>query len=221
LAPMINLHESSKVVNDLNAIVKIAAADISMSRKMVEKNQKQFWRRTFVRSLFAGIEGINHRMKHISMLLANIHKIELTHAEIAMLREETYSLNEKGDATSSKSKLRTKENLCFTLKTFARVCNSPYEVDRNSEEWGSFNEALRIRDRLTHPKSSDDLMISDTELKTVQKTFKWYFACIIDILNISQSSLEALLEKDAKEKAKKKQSNESLKRDVAKSRRAP
>ena len=218
---MIILHESSKALNDFNAIVKIAAADISMSRKMVEKNQKQFWRRTFVRSLFAGIEGINHRMKHFSMLLANIHEIDLTHAQIAVLREETYSLNEKGVATSSKSKLRTKENLCFTVKTFARVCNSSYQVDRNSEEWASFNEALRIRDRLTHPKSSDDLIISDTELKTVQKTFKWYFACIINLINISKGSLEALLEKDARGKAKKKQSNESLKRDAAKSRRAP
>ena len=218
---MITFHEASKVLNDFTAIVDIAIADISMSRKMVNKNQNQFWRRTFVRSLFAGIEGINHRIKHFSILLANIHEIDLTHAEIAVLSEETYSLNEKGVATSSKSKLRTKENLCFTVRTLSRVCNSSYEVDRNSEEWVSFNEASRIRDRLTHPKSSDDLIISDTELTTVQNTFKWYFSCIIDLINISKGSLEALLEKAAREKAKKKQSNKSLKRDAVKSRRAP
>jgi len=200
---MISLRESKKIINDLCDIVKVATADISLSRKMINKNQKQFWRRTFVRSFFAGVEGINHRIKNVSMLLADILKIELSHAEIALLREETYNLNEKGDVISAKSKLRTKDNVCFTLKTFARVSNATYEIERNSKEWSSFNEALIIRDRLTHPKSSNDLMISDDELEALKKTFRWYFSCMIDLLNSVTNSLEALLENDAKEKKQK------------------
>jgi hypothetical protein len=195
---MITRNESLKVLNDLNDIIETAAADISMSQKMVKKNHDQFWRRTFVRSLFAGIDGINHHMKHLSILMAKFHEIDLTHAEIAMLREETYTLNEKGIAISLKSKLRTKDNLCFTVKIFARACNSAYEINRNCEEWASFSEAIRVRDRLTHPKSSADLNISDAELKTAQKTFKWYIANMIKIVDIAKTALLALLEKDTK-----------------------
>jgi hypothetical protein len=68
---MISLRESKIIIYDLLDIVKVAGADISLSLKMVKKNQKQFWRRTFIRSLFAGIEGINHRINNVSILLAN------------------------------------------------------------------------------------------------------------------------------------------------------
>jgi hypothetical protein len=137
-------------------------------------------------------------------LLVNVLKIKLTNAEIAMLKEETYNLNEKGDVTLSKSKLRSKDNLCFTLKTFARASKASFEIDRKSEEWGSYIEALRVRDRITHPKNSEDLIISDTELKIVQKTFIWYFACMIALSNIALSSLKSLLKDDTKKKVKKK-----------------
>jgi hypothetical protein len=206
---MISLRESKIIIYDLLNIVKVAGADISLSLKMVKKNQKQFWRRTFIRSLFAGIEGINHRINNVSILLANIQKIKLSHAEIAMLKEETYALNEKGEAISTKSKLRTKDNLCFTLKTFAHVSNTMFKIEKNSKEWSSFNEALKIRDRLTHPKSTNDLIISDVELEAVEKTFMWYFASIIAILNSAKKSLETLLANDAKENKKKRQSNKT------------
>jgi hypothetical protein len=206
---MISLRESKIIIYDLLDIVKVAGADISLSLKMVKKNQKQFWRRTFIRSLFAGIEGINHRINNVSILLANIKKIKLSHAEIAMLKEEIYALNEKGEAISTKSKLRTKDNLCFTLKTFAHVSNTTFKIEKNSKEWSSFNEALKIRDRLTHPKSTNDLIISDVELEAVEKTFMWYFASIIAILNSAKKSLETLLANDAKENKKKRQSNKT------------
>jgi len=89
------------------------------------------------------------------------------------------------------------------------VSNTTFKIEKNSKEWSSFNEALKIRDRLTHPKSTNDLIISDVELEAVEKTFMWYFASIIAILNSAKKSLETLLANDAKENKKKRQSNKT------------
>lgn len=202
-----------EAVKGFAEILVTLRADVTMSRKMVKKSTKPFWRRTLVRSLFACIEGINHRMKFVAMGMAEVNSVKLSRAEHALLREEAYNLNDNGDAISSKSKLKTADNLLFTLRTTARASKSSYTIDKASENWYSFKEALKIRDRITHPKTSGDLVISDSELKAIQKTLNWYITSVKDVLSILKISLNYLLKEES--------SKRSLKRDAAKSRRTP
>lgn len=189
-----SVRATSLALRALEEIFETLGSDVTMSQKMLKKTTKPFWRRTLVRSLFACIEGINHHMKSVAIGLAEVNSVKLTRAEYAFLREETYNLTDKGDAkVELRSRLRTADNLLFTLKTTARAAKSSYPVDKASEDWCSFKEALRIRHRITHPKSSGDLELSDAELRVVQKTIKWYFTSVNDVLSIMVKLFNDLL----------------------------
>jgi hypothetical protein len=183
-----------KGVIELREVFDVLGQDILTSRNMVKENDSPFWRRTLVRSLFACIEGMSYRMKYVALIMARNHSVRLSPAERALMKEESYDLNDKGEAAISKSKLRTADNLLFSLKIAARACKTPFEIDKGGEGWGSFKDALKIRDRITHPKNSQDLLISDEELNIVWKTINWYVDSMTHVLVISAKSLEKLME---------------------------
>jgi hypothetical protein len=202
-----------KLADSVRALEEISdtlIGDVTKCQKMLNKATKPFWRRTLVRSLFACMEGITHCMKSVAIELAEVNAVEVTRAEYALLREEAYNLTDKGDAMTSKCKVKTVDNLVFSLRTTARAGKSSYAVDKTSENWCCLKEALRIRDRITHPKVSGDLEISDFELRAIQKTIKWYFESVYDVISIVVRSFDDLL--------KDEQFRKSLKRDAAKRR---
>jgi hypothetical protein len=47
------------------------------------------------------------------------------------------------------------------------------ELDVGGSEWQSFLEAIKVRNRITHPKKTADLVVSQDDLKNVIKTFEW------------------------------------------------
>lgn len=55
---------------------------------------------------------------------------------------------------------------------------------------------MRVSDRLTHPKRSQDLAVSDDEMTELQRAFDWFTECTHDVM---QLGLEALT-KDVKSK---------------------
>jgi hypothetical protein len=192
-----------KAFDELLAITGELDRDIEMCSAMLKGKDSSFWRRTFVRALFAAIEGVNHRLKHLALNVDDIAPFDFTLAERAMLLEESYDIDDSGKAVVTKSKLRTANNLLFSLKIFARAFRVTYEIDKSSGEWNSFRDALKIRDRITHPKSFDDLIISDEEAETIRKTANWYIKSFNEVFILCNDSARELLQAEA-------QSNNSL-----------
>jgi hypothetical protein len=155
-------------------VLSVFSADLEVYHEISETDNRPFWGRTMVRSLFAGIEGLCYRTKHIALAAATLKNITLTSAELAMLREESYGLNDKGEAECIKSKLRTAPNLAFTLTILARARGGAYDIDINSVGWQALKKSIRVRDRITHPKNANDLRITKQELTDVMTTATWF-----------------------------------------------
>jgi hypothetical protein len=118
-------------------------------------------RRTFVRTIFGEVEGVIHAIKQ-SCLHSPLSCY--SSAELAMLKEETYSVNDKGQASVGQAKIRFEANFHFALEMLVRGTSLPAKIDKGGEGWQAFKEALRVRDRLMHPKKIADLDVSDQEL---------------------------------------------------------
>jgi hypothetical protein len=178
--------ELDKAFQEMEAIVRELGGDIRLCRNMLEQDDTPFWRRTYVRALFAAIEGINYRMKYLAINLSDSNQITFTVAEKAALLEESYDIDDKGNAVIMKGKLRTANNLLFSFKSLAQAFGVSYEVVRSSTEWNYFKEAVKIRDRITHPKCMDDLTISDKEVDIIGETTRWYITSIKQILMLGK-----------------------------------
>jgi len=159
--------------------------DTEVCAKRLEETDSQFWRRTYVRTLFALIEGVTYRFKRAALACFEDrmnrspnskvrYPIQLSDADNAMLREQIFDLDDKGQSYSQTKFIPLSKNLRFAFASLARAYEVNFAFDLNSAEWSSFQQALAIRNRLAHPKASTDLFVSDEELLNAKNTFNWF-----------------------------------------------
>lgn len=167
------------MVRERNKIGTLLLKDIEICANAFQKGVddyllNQFWRRTLVRNLFSAIEGMTHQYKQLAKQIADCSLIEFSSAEIALLNEETYILNNKGEADVQKSKLRTADNLLFSLNMLAKSCKSKFVINKGGAEWQAFLKAQKVRDRIMHPKKFEDVEITDDEMPLILETGSWF-----------------------------------------------
>lgn len=128
-----------------------------------EQFDNQFIRRAVIRSTFAFIEGVIHSLKQIMILLERENSFLKVGERLLMQSILFENLN-----------LRLKENMLFTIDCFSRWMKIQIPLSDKDETWKDFKSAIKIRNRLMHPKESNDLIISDEELIIVNKSFIWF-----------------------------------------------
>lgn len=148
-----------------------------IERGLDEKWQSQFWRRALFRAVFAHIEGILYQLKQIAFQTQGTRfDCNFALAEVALLKEETYSLNENGTIRIKTDDFpRFKSNFRFVFSIVIKAFQLQFRIDfDNDSGWSQLNEALKIRNRLTHPKESSQLIVTDKELETLNKVDVWF-----------------------------------------------
>jgi hypothetical protein len=164
--------------------------DLQYHAKMLDTDGGQFWRRGFVRALFAFIEGAIYGMKQIAFVYRNQTGVSFSLGEQAILAEESYELNDKGDITIRGARLQLYKNIKFSFRAYAKAHMAEYEVKVGDEGWESFRKGVEIRDRLTHPKASAHMFVSDDEAEILRKTYVWFEDNLKEIQQVSYRALE-------------------------------
>ena len=72
----------------------------------------------------------------------------------------------------------------FSLKAFAETFGLPLTIDKGGKNWQCYTRALKIRDRITHPKNINDIEITDEDIEVIREAK----GMIIGYLNILSSS---------------------------------
>ena len=110
---------------------------------MWKDQDSQFWRRTFIRSVFALIEGFTYSLKQVALEAAKRFDIELSKSEIALLLEESYEVNDKGLAETKKDYIQLPKNIKFAFNIYSRAYELNYKLKIDDSGWESFKEALK------------------------------------------------------------------------------
>ena len=185
-----------------STVIDILLADVKKSARHVERSQNsQFWRRSYVRSAFAFIEGAIHFLKadalsHHERNLRVMHMIFqavgkglkdypplLGPGELYALLEETIEIDSHGACRPRALKLSVDRNIRFTFQMLARLYEIP--VPDYREGFGFLKNGSDIRNRITHPKVHNDVGITDAELKIIREACQWtidqFSAAILEI----------------------------------------
>jgi len=170
-------------------LVLSLSKDCNIGLEMQEQDpQNPYLRRSFVRTFFAYLEGSNHQMKHLTLLLHRELQVDFNDEERALLREETYTLDHQGKATTTQKFPGAIPNLRFTLESFARLSELSFPPDFYDDGNG-FEEvkaAIGIRNRLMHPKNLEDLIVTDEEWQTVLNARLWYDMAVLQLFQNSR-----------------------------------
>ena len=56
-----------------------------------------------------------------------------------------------------------------------------FTTNLKEDDWEKFRLSIEIRNRITHPKHSSDLLISEDEIETVMQAHDWFFKVFNDL----------------------------------------
>jgi len=188
--------ELLEAIHNLDEILKILGQDfLDVSNKLFQ-DASNFWLRIYVRTFFALVEGTTYGLKQIA-IQANDLQLCLTDAEISLLKEITYELNENGEVKLRSRYFETLSNIRFIFKVIKKVFKMEFEVNFIDNGWKNFRDSLKIRHQITHPKNDCDLLISELDdgkgkkVDIIADASRWYMLQIkmlIDEIKISGKS---------------------------------
>src|SRR5438445_8510504 len=131
-------------------------------------------RRAYVRVMLSFIEGMNHALKQILIAAAECHRVNLSDEEVQILRGVQIQLDGKYKPKVVHRPLRVKDDVRFTLLMLGKCADAPFDPNFGDQGWAAFLDAIAIRNRVTHPKSRDDLWLTDADLVRVDQAVKWF-----------------------------------------------
>jgi hypothetical protein len=161
-------------LKELTSMMLVLGRDCDEQYSAIESNDNQMHRRAYVRSVFAFIEGILHRMKRTAFHVGNAVG-SLLIAEMVMIDGASFDINDKGEVVARPVFIKFLNNVKFGFRVYSKSVGSSFELSLDGVGWQKLRDALKVRDRLTHPKVSTDLEVTDAEVEATKKAFDWFF----------------------------------------------
>jgi hypothetical protein len=129
-----------------------------------------YTRRAYVKAVFSFIDGNTFRLNKLWLDCHEMGHFALNQKQVNQLRG--YKFGEDGNKIVLKSSILDSIKLSFSVPSKAKDIDNSLNTIGN--EWNTFQEAVSIRHRLTHPKSVDDLEIPLHEMKVIESAADFY-----------------------------------------------
>ena len=174
-----NVTEHDARIEQTYAIREALTKDLDELIDQVNENH-QGARRAFVRGMFALIEAMTYRMKATALAIG---RARLEPAEILLLEEREFSLNDNGSLRERSPKLRTLPNLRFTLAMLVKASGTEWAPSYDGVGWDATNKAIEVRDRLMHPLELADIQVSDEQMESASRAMMWFTSTQIKLFS--------------------------------------
>jgi len=143
-------------------------------------------RRGSVRAFAAFVEGVCFSLKQLALSLAPLGR--LSAAEVLFCHEVDYELDASGVPVDRPARMRTLSNLRFAFHVLNRAVGGSFKLDVASAGWRNLCTAMKVRDRLMHPKGIASMRVSDEEIRAAVRGYRWFdaqaLALALDIIEL-------------------------------------
>jgi len=157
---------------DTTAFIDMIEQDVDTALEILSKDDTPYNRRAFVRNYYSFLEGLLYFMRQEVIKKAMSTPGTLSVAEMAVLKEETYSVAGKGKVLTQEKYLTFEQSFRISFHYYFKDVDS-VQVEYGNGGWEALLEGLKIRNRITHPKQGSQMNITDEELERVKTGKKW------------------------------------------------
>lgn len=168
------LEKFNEEVERLRGFMESIGSEISEFNELVKSTESPVLRRIRCRIVFSCIESYISHLKQSALLLTPEDAGFFSPEERLALADLEAHVTDKGVVLTRKAKIGLKPNLRLAFRAFAKSHGEEYDIDFGDSGGHAFIRAVKIRDRLTHPKSKEDLQVSVEEDKTVTAAWIWF-----------------------------------------------
>jgi hypothetical protein len=124
----------------------------------------EYHARQLIRCIFAYIEAVTFSMKTWSAGHCMDEGIEITPQERYFATDTEHELNDRGEVVETTAKISLAKNIRFALTISRKAHGITDSFDASVDWWNCLKKAIRVRDRLTHPKFPGDLDVSGDDI---------------------------------------------------------
>ncbi len=123
----------------------------------------QFHSRQLIRAIFAFIEAVTFSTKLKAVMYCGKYERGLTDVEVLFAMDREYEITDKGEVVGRPARIRLADNIRFAFVLQERALGTAEKFDANTEWWSNLKTAIKVRDRLMHPKWPKDVHITGEE----------------------------------------------------------
>lgn len=125
--------------------------DVLFFRRVRRHEKHQLWRRSYCRAVSAYLEALTSWMSRYVIVV--YHPGQLG----------------DGERRTLEARLPALERAFHAFDLFADTAGADTPLLRDSAEWTSLNRMIRVRNRITHPKRSQDVLLTNSDLSAVDQ----------------------------------------------------
>jgi hypothetical protein len=136
--------------------------------------------RQLIRAIFAFFEAVTFsvKMRAIEELIKSGH--EVLWAERYLAADIEFTLTDKGEVTERPARIRLVDNIRFAFSLQERFLGITDRFDPSCKWWGCLKTAIKIRDRITHPKFPEDIDVSPEETIVALDAYNGFKKHLVD-----------------------------------------
>ena len=154
--------------------------DIFVICDEVRKHDSALSRRLMVTQVFVQMEVVASLVRsvikdHYDSRRGDV--TELDYADTIVMHGDDYRIEDDGKVTLSEKKVRTLAHVMYTLNFAARSQKKEFDA-KKEKHWPDVKPAIKIRDRVTHPKGEKDLDVTEKELALAMNALHWFISCL-------------------------------------------
>lgn len=150
---------------------------------LIDKTKSNESNRTYVRSFISMVEGITYRTRQILLERQKSNIIRLNPEQIIVLAEISIELKDNGNMKKRQKFYDTRGMMLFTYKLYCELNNKLDIFKRylSDNRFNDFDESLKMRNRITHPKSGKDTYINGEDIQIVMSAGEWFHSFTFEI----------------------------------------
>lgn len=148
--------------------------DLQTAEKSGTHEDQNFRRRAYARAVFAAIDGSCECFRR-QAFVAECNKVPrlVDPSKLSVLAGETYHVTDDGDIRMQKLRIAFLNHVLLSLKSYAGAQGVTYRT-KKGDQWHRIKSAVRVRDRITHPKNLSSLAITKEEVADIEFSLNWF-----------------------------------------------
>ncbi|MEZ5734329.1 MAG: hypothetical protein R3E09_00775 [Novosphingobium sp.] len=164
-------HESDCQHDAQESLIRLLLLDVMIAQERFEKNKTQSCMRDIVRTVFAAIEGMSWIYReHIVSAAKEVGEITL--AEEMALSEVAYQVTDQGMINEQARYLPIPAAIRLTTRIAKKIAPN-LDVSFGTSGWDHFRQASGVRNRITHPKTRTDLLLTSEDVSLCVSALHW------------------------------------------------
>jgi hypothetical protein len=169
-----------EAVAELQAVWRVLSSDLDAALAYGRGNNSPYAQRALIRGHFALMEGLSYAMRQVTLASLQGSGV-LSESEIVLLREERLTIDEQGRPRSNAQYLKFPESLLFSIGCYAKNHGATFVPDKSGPGWQALRNTVKVRDRITHPKSAASLDVLEGELTSFVEAASWWKKTMLDM----------------------------------------